>query len=305
MLLAYGSTGALIVTAMGSRGLRLLLLTFMAAGASIAALELVLLAARGAGMELSQALLWSNPRGFAQNRNAFAFQMLMVICTAIALAPPRWLSTAALAIALATIWATASRGGLGALFIVLAVALYVRAITPRNLAMALAGALGLLLAIILVELLVLLSMTESFSFSSLEKGLASAFHPRGEELERMRGIVGGMDLFRAHPFFGGGLGGFIHSEIGAGRAPLVIHSTPLWLLAETGLVGLVILSAPIFRIFRCEIRRDTPDNSAFLLMLIIAGFAVMSLVHEMLYQRTFWLLLGAALASPVVTRRGG
>jgi len=304
VLLAYGSTGALIVTTMGARGLRLLLLTFVAAGASIAALELVLLAARGAGMELSHELLWPNPRGFSQNRNAFAFQMIMIICAAIALAPPRWLSTATLAIALAAVWATASRGGLGALFVVLAVALYVQAITPKNLTMALAGALGLVLTMILVELLVLLPMSESFSFSLLEKGLVSAIHPRGEELERMRGIVGSMGLFRAHPVFGAGLGGFINGEIGAGRAPLVIHSTPLWLLAETGLVGLVILSTPIFRIFWCEVRRDTRDNSAFLLMLIIAGFAAMSLVHEMLYQRTFWLLLGTALASPVVTRRG-
>jgi hypothetical protein len=35
-----------------------------------------------------------------------------------------------------------------------------------------------------------------------------------------------------------------------------------------------------------------------LLILIISGFAVMSLAHELLYQRTFWLLLGVAMAMP-------
>ena len=109
----------------------------------------------------------------------------------------------------------------------------------------------------------------------------------------------------ASPIYKRAIGSFMASEIRMGRAPLVIHSTPIWLLAELGLVGLCIFVAPAFRIFWSEIRRRTPDTSAFLLVMIIGGFAVMSLVHEMLYQRTLWLLLGAALASPVVARRSG
>ena len=72
-----------------------------------------------------------------------------------------------------------------------------------------------------------------------------------------------------------------------------------------GLVGMLILAAPVFRIFLSEIRRETPDISALLLVCIIGGFGAMSLLHEMLYQRTFWLLLGAALASQITPRRDG
>jgi len=314
VLLAYGATGALIVSAMGLRGLRLLLLTFVAAGTAIAAMDLLLLMARSAGMEISLKMLWVVVTGFAQNRNAFAFQLLMILCATIALSLPRGLSTAILAIALAALWATGSRAGFGATSVVLAVALYMRAITPKQIAMALAGALGIVLAIILVDVLAVLLETGfgllETGFGSLpfrnKSGLATFSLPTDStNTERLRSLLGGIDLFRAHPFFGAGLGSFMASEIRMGRAPLVIHSTPIWLLAELGLVGLCIFVAPAFRIFWSEIRRRTPDTSAFLLVMIIGGFAAMSLVHEMLYQRTLWLLLGAALASPVVARRSG
>jgi O-antigen ligase len=258
-------------------------------------------------MEISLKMLWVVVTGFAQNRNAFAFQLLMILCATIALSLPRGLSTAILAIALAALWATGSRAGFGATSVVLAVALYMRAITPKQIAMALAGALGIVLAIILVDVLAVLLET---GFGSLpfrnKSGLATFSLPTDStNTERLRSLLGGIDLFRAHPFFGAGLGSFMASEIRMGRAPLVIHSTPIWLLAELGLVGLCIFVAPAFRKFWSEIRRRTPDTSAFLLVMIIGGFAVMSLVHEMLYQRTLWLLLGAALASPVVARRSG
>lgn len=327
VLLAYGATGALIVAATGSRGLHLLLRTFMAAGAAIAALELLLLAARSAGMELPHEVLVNHTIGFAQNRNAFAFQMLMIICVATALALPRLLFAAALVIALAALWATGSRAGYGAMPVILAVALYMRAITLKQVAMALAGMLGLVLAIVLVEVLVDLATGDIFrqlldllrseqialgeiDFSSLfsitETKLAAFSLPnKPTNTERLRGILGGIELFRAHPIIGAGLGSFMDSGVRLGGGPQVIHSTIIWLLAEMGLVGLLIFAAPVVRIFWAEIRRDTPDIPASLLVMIIGGFAVMSLVHEMLYQRTFWLLLGAALAGPVLARRSG
>jgi hypothetical protein len=42
--------------------------------------------------------------------------------------------------------------------------------------------------------------------------------------------------------------------------------------------------------------RPDPDAAAKLIILVLIAFAAVSMVHEILYQRTMWLLLGAALA---------
>ncbi len=205
--------------------------------------------------------------------------------------------------------------------VILAIALYMRAVTLKQIAMALAGALGLVLAIKYMGVLVLFASAAGDIFRQLPDLLRggqfvlpridisshfsitdAAFSRPADWIttDRLRSILVGIELFRAHPFIGAGLGSFIDSEVRTGDAPLVIHSTPIWLLAEMGLVGLFVLAAPVFRIFWTEIRRNTRDIPASLLVMIIGGFAVMSLAHEMLYQRTFWLLLGAALARPGV-----
>ena len=103
-------------------------------------------------------------------------------------------------------------------------------------------------------------------------------------------------MFQSHPIFGAGLGAYMNQEMQAGT-PLVIHSTLLWLLAETGLIGSLIMLAPIVRIFWSEVRHSQEsDIGGLVLVFIITTFAVVSNAHEIMYQRAFWLLLGAALA---------
>jgi hypothetical protein len=115
-------------------------------------------------------------------------------------------------------------------------------------------------------------------------------------LEHYESISAALRMFFAHPIFGAGLGVFIHDW--PGKVPLVIHSTPIWLLAEFGLVGAAIFMIPVVRLFVGEaIRFRRNDTAGYLIILIIAGLASMSLFHELLYQRTFWILLGAALAT--------
>jgi hypothetical protein len=289
VLLGYAASGALIVKAMGERGLRMVLMTFVATGLAIAVLELILLTARGAGVEISLQLLWQDPQGFSHNRNAFAFQMLMVISCIIALSLPRTLTVLLLAVALTTVWATASRAGFGALVVVLVLALSVRAISPKTLFTAFCASFVLVMVVVVLA---------EAKFARLV-----AMAPSGSD--RWESIFGGLQLFRAHPFLGSGLGSFIYDEIKAGRPPLVIHSTPIWILAEMGLVGLLVFTAPIVRIFWREFRHARSDISRYLLIMMIGGFGTMSLVHEMLYQRTFWLLLGIAMVTPVFAGRHG
>src|SRR3546814_8708178 len=92
------------------------------------------------------------------------------------------------------------------------------------------------------------------------------------------------------------------SHIRAFGTPLVIHSTPLWLLPETGIVGFLIFAVPAVRVFFVEARRTERDSASVFLVLIITALAVMSLAHELLYQRAFWFLFGAALADRKSTR---
>lgn len=76
----------------------------------------------------------------------------------------------------------------------------------------------------------------------------------------------------------------------------MIHSTALWLLAELGLVGFLTFAIPGLYIWLSEWRRAAKNQASALTVLCFVRFAVMSGPADMVYQRTFWLLSGAALA---------
>jgi O-antigen ligase len=117
-------------------------------------------------------------------------------------------------------------------------------------------------------------------------------------------LIAAWNMFLAHPVLGSGLGAFLKEYVSSTGRPLVIHSTPLWLAAEAGIIGLLVFAAPLLRILKGEMepaRRH--DLAALFLVLAILGFGTMASVHELLYQRPVWLLLGAALAVPRQTER--
>jgi O-antigen ligase len=58
---------------------------------------------------------------------------------------------------------------------------------------------------------------------------------------RLQIIRNANDLWQINPIFGVGLGGFLWSEHQVGRNSS-IHSTPHWLLVETGLIGLLLFT---------------------------------------------------------------
>ncbi|MDE1974878.1 MAG: hypothetical protein KGI48_17015, partial [Hyphomicrobiales bacterium] len=64
-----------------------------------------------------------------------------------------------------------------------------------------------------------------------------------------------------------------------------------------GVVGFIIFLVPAIRIFLNEIVRTRHgDLAAPFLVLLLGVLGTMGEVHELLYQRGFWLLIGAALA---------
>lgn len=84
--------------------------------------------------------------------------------------------------------------------------------------------------------------SEQFSLASSEANSAS---------HRMGQYQRALSLWASRPFEGVGLGVFLHIEQLSDRHH-IIHSTPIWLLAETGVVGLVlIIFFAILLLLRC------------------------------------------------------
>jgi O-antigen ligase len=195
------------------------------------------------------------------------------------------------------LWFCASRAGLVALPFVLGACIYVRASSLRELAIVVMCAAILASALAAPGLL---------AHGDTQRELAASITPdlmRSPELnslnnkERLLTILGGWQLFVDHPIFGAGLGAFRHQEhVSTSGQPLLIHSSPIWLLAEMGIVGFLIFAVPVLHILLTEVRRRHRDMSSKLLVICLVAFGIMSVPADMIYQRTFWLLIGAALA---------
>lgn len=115
-------------------------------------------------------------------------------------------------------------------------------------------------------------------------------------------------VWRAHPLLGGGLGAFRdYQESRRGTYSDVIDFTALWLLAETGILGLalfvIFFALALWKIFMRVRRKHDPDGFYLGALVIMLVFAVMSLTHELLYTRFLWLFMGMALAMPATERR--
>lgn len=292
VLISYAATGALLVQRAGTPGLRLLLRTFVVSGVAIAALGLAAITAALLGAPLGPPFLDYRLAGFAQNANAFAFQLLLVIAAIVATGDG-WRPRMAMAIAFAAIFFSASRAGEATLAVLCLAALLFRFLNIRALvaSLVLAGA-------ILVTILLLPTLAALFGAEISSRALHYVLDPSYgfSDSEHWVSMVAGARMFLQHPVFGAGLGAFIRSHLTADGRPLIIHSTPLWLLAEMGIIGFLAFAVPcLFLLFR-ELRGFRhADMAGRLLLLSLIVFGTMSQIHELLYQRTLWLLLGAAL----------
>ncbi len=122
---------------------------------------------------------------------------------------------------------------------------------------------------------------------------------------RVELIDNGLALMNANDLnwvTGIGLGSF-HSVYGK-----VIHSTPVWLYIEMGLVGIVagVVLAIMAVAWRRRAGREHPSDSA-LWSTIVVIYVAMGLSIEALYQRPLWVALGclAGLSHSVAGRAVG
>ncbi|WP_458756678.1 lysylphosphatidylglycerol synthase domain-containing protein [Afipia sp. TerB] len=309
VLLAFAATGALGAKHDAQR----LLDTFVIAGGIVVAVQVAILYLNTFGLmspDLSVA-------GFAQNANAFAFQCLMLLGVTLAQRRPRPLL---IALALSAVLLTGSRAGMGAACVVMATALVFIPGVWKPILKGIVG-FGLIIALMIFSPMIVASLAEATMALLAKAGVGTgtgtsisvflsttrlAASRVASDNEHWISMESGLRMFLAHPIFGAGLGVFIHDW--PGKIPLVIHSTSIWLLAEFGLVGAAIFLIPVVRLFVSEAMRfRRNDTAGYLIILIIGALASMSLFHELLYQRTFWFLLGAALAvlhAPVAAAEG-
>jgi hypothetical protein len=322
VLLGYAATGALIVVRGGDAGFSMLLRTFAFAAMALILLDAALFIAIVLGAQVPTEIVRYRIDGFSQNANAFALQLLFVLGAVVVAIPRPPMLTAMLSIALVGLWLTGSRSGLIALAILTIAMVVTNAVDRKRMVAAFASAAVVILAINWLPEIVMamvrtgqsamhfvVSLWPSGSvgsaasapftlpkrdFSALEV-VASGYE--SSNTQRIASLKGGWDMFAESPIFGAGLGAFIETYTREHKIPLVIHSTPLWLLAELGVVGFLAFAAPFIRVLKYETyQAGLRDPVRIFLILALLGFAVMAAVHDLLYQRSLWLLVGAAMA---------
>ncbi len=104
------------------------------------------------------------------------------------------------------------------------------------------------------------------------------------------------EMWLENPFFGAGLGAFYTGSEAIYGFSIVQHNSVLWVLSEMGLFGFLmflVLFLSLARFVFFSAKRGIRHNAVILLLLSLGA---MAMFHEMLYQRIFWLFLGAVIA---------
>ncbi|WP_337875716.1 O-antigen ligase family protein [Elioraea sp.] len=328
LLAGYLSVGALAVG--GKRALRQLVQMLLLAAATVTVVHLCARIGTAAGW-FEIARLPPNFEAYAGNRNAYAFQMLVVATVAAAYATV-WargrraiLSVLPMAMVLLGVWLSQSRAGLVTAAALVLLAFVSGRVHRRSLAQALVAAAISVGVITIAPLLpAILDHIGSSFVSGLSKPAAvvatappaavvatappapvvatappPALQPVSDG-ERWESLTRGLGLWLDHPLFGAGLGAFVHGHLVETGTPLVIHNTLLWLLAEFGAVGTLPWLGLFLGAVLVALRHLDAAGSrwAVALLGVLGCFALFSLVHDILYQRVLWLLLGALLALP-------
>lgn len=331
ILLAYLGAGSLIVRHGGDRGFELLLRGFAAAAVGIIAVDLAIFSLVRLGLPVPEEITAYRLEGFAQNPNAFALQILFAVAAVIATVRSPRAQAAWLSVLFIGLWFSGSRAGFIALGVAALMAVSLRAVRISVLGTAVVvtfiAAMCMDWLPEIVEAVAMAAFWTIDTAKELAAQLAAAFGESGgtggesatrprqlaltppkltsleiiasgydsSNTQRIASLQGGFAMFLQHPILGGGLGAFTAEYLRLHGVPLVIHSTPLWLLAELGIVGFLIFAVPFILLLKQKSPAGRPPAYVFTILLLLS-FATVSVVHDIMYQRAFWLLLGAGLA---------
>ena len=318
VVLGYFVCGALIASHFGTHGIRRLTQVCMITATTIVVV--------GFGhrlayfLEVTDLPFTYNFEGFSSNRNAFAFQLLAVVGMSFAFMKCQFramrlpFSALILTLSFAAILTGSITGLITALFFIFVIITQRQTRYTHTFGLLMLASLILYLAFpyawrLLEEIAsALIAWQPEQSLTSHIMSLAPQL--RGSSIgERVQSYWGGLALFTQYPILGGGIGAYIASTIATGT-PLVIHSTYIWVLAEMGLVGAILIGfLPLMNVGRYwhgysgtsgkYLGGLNPRESAIVLLFL--AFGIFSLTHDIAYQRIFWLFLGALSAKPIAT----
>lgn len=124
----------------------------------------------------------------------------------------------------------------------------------------------------------------------------------GGDRKRLIAIEDGLELYQRYdPLVGAGLGSYKPFQIEKrGQFVEIIDFTALWLLVEMGVVGLTVFIA-FFIVCAVSLykdgyksRKSNYHRAVFVFLILFAG---MTLLHELMYMRILWFVMGMALVS--------
>ncbi len=307
VLLGYLSVGALTVNFLGKVGLLRIIYTLILTSATIIIFELV---TRSTGhVDLVNTPL--NFEGFSGNRNAFAFQLLVCSVLIITYTPSnktarvnffgKYFGVAVVhGIILAGIYLSASKAGIVTAAILLLGSSFFKAFNRMMI-------LRSIIFGCLIWILFTWALPWIYNFSNLYPNdeiqkqiqIQSAFSNSISLEEHFLTIKLGLELWLNSIWIGSGLGVFLEKSPELAGKSILIHSTPVWILAEFGILGAVILSSILGWVFFNVSKSFHAKTRSRALILLIVIFLLFSLTHEIFYQRIFWLALGICLALPL------
>lgn len=305
IILSYCSLGILCQKAYGRDGLAHVARLSAAAVIAIGGLNYFLLLLSASGLSISSDVLIIPLQGFLNNRNAFSFYSLLVISLLIifSIRDDRVLFLA-IVLTGVMIVLSGSRAGWIGLFCVVCILAYYRSVSMRFLAQS--SSLIFVLAIIPSLFAFLVQIVDDASLANsataLNPALISILPNASTNSERLGTITYGLQLFSDNIWFGAGLGAFSHAYESPTSTLDVIHSNYVWILAEFGIVGAVIvLCATIMLILPIlsRMRTDVEATTQFLAAICVI-MAVFGLVHDVAFQRSFWFFLGLICFSPAM-----
>jgi hypothetical protein len=300
VILGYFCAGAAVAGALGYRGVRRVLETIVLVATAVVLIYSVQRVAALYG--ILQAPISFDFVGYSTNRNAFAFKLLIAASAVLAVSvaapwrPRRWIDARviALGIIIFGIWQTRSLAGTITGTVLL---LFIGVIDDERRNLVMRGIVWAFGALFLYEFAgrVGYFFTTGSSFGDFPSA-PPMFRPTSLA-ERFVSIREGIEIWLSNPFFGAGLGGFYERQLTATGSQLVIHSTPVWLLAEFGLIGTLIIAVyPALNVVDWirGTHRDRSARGVFLVGILLV-FLLFGIAHEISYQRIFWLALGAAV----------
>lgn len=313
VLMGYFGLGGMIASNLGDLGVRTLIIFLVISACVIFYVTLAYHFSYEVGLFT---LYPGNFDGFSGNRNAYAFQMLVIAAVGARLffhnnrCPSMW-GVFFVSSVFSAVFFSNSLTALVGLAVLVIYFIFVLEVNERRwtlLSILIAGAVRLSLPEVFDFLVYNLGVLESVSEPDIGYRIANGVEfmepvrvSQTSLSERFESLFWGIKMWLEFPIVGAGLGAFVHTHESYG-VPLVIHSTYIWILAEFGIIGAMTMIFLPFLYF-CGLlinatkaskleggSRVWGANAAISLMLV---FGVFSIAHDVAYQRMFWLLAGA------------